>query len=178
MKKTIFFLFAIIMLFVGSNSCVASVNLQNSNCKTKNIAIFERLDSIFDLESLSQGLPFYIISGGHEAFPFIMLIDNNDNYIVYSGSMTKKGNYISKDTVGRDNELLRWAFKELPAVCTNYVNTSDSDYHPIIISMIGMNRNKQIIFVYDNDMKFTCSKCQNNVSELLSFLYMKYIYKL
>lgn len=90
MKKTIFFLFAIIMLFVGSNSCVASVNLQNSNCKTKNIAIFERLDSIFDLESLSQGLPFYIISGGHEAFPFIMLIDNNDNYIVYSGSMTKK----------------------------------------------------------------------------------------
>ena len=92
--------------------------------------------------------------------------------------MTKKGNYISKDTVGRDNELLRWTFKELPAVCTNYVNTSDSDYHPIIISMIGMNRNKQIIFVYDNDMKFTCSKCQNKVSELLSFLYMKYIYKL
>lgn len=143
-----------------------------------NIHLIINIQEEFDLKSLSENRPFILLVGGHQAFPWVMVVDNISNYTIYSGSLNNKGNYISKESIFKNIEIINWAFDAMSCRCGMDVLRPSEGNNMILTTLIYVDSNGKTVFSYDNNMKFTDEKCQDNINELIGYLMSRYIFKL
>ncbi len=175
--KFVKFLLIWIAPFLAYGQSADNTESTDLNIGSINDAVFQQIDDIFDVGYLTNGLPYIIVTGGHEVSPFIIVIKKDNVYIVYSGSITWSGNYISR-CESEDNNILNWAFNEMAIECVQSDKLRKNTYSPIVTSLLYVNEFNQIIFSYDSDKCFKCKECEDNIKILLSFLFCNYIYRL
>lgn len=175
--KFVIFLLIWIAPFLAYGQSTGNTESSDLNIESINDAVFQQIDDIFDVGYLTGGLPYIIVTGGHEVSPFIIVIKKDNIYIVYSGSIAWSGNYLSR-CESEDNDILNWAFNEMTIECVKSDKLRKNIYSPVVTSLLYINEFNQIIFSYDSDKYFKCKECEDNIKSLLSFLFCNYIYRL
>lgn len=146
--------------------------LENSDPRESHL--YQALNDAFDIDALTEDKPFILYAGGHSSYPWIMVIHENNDFVIYSGVLNSKCQMLSQFKESKGNDILTWAFNDMSVKCPECETFEKTDADMLSFGLIYVDSQKNILFRYSTNWSYRDRKCKNKIKELLTYLMMNY----
>ena len=136
--------------------------------------LYQALNEAFDIDALSGDNPFILYAGGHNSYPWVMVIPENNCFVIYSGILNNECQMLSQFKESKSNEILRSAFNDMIIICPECKIFDKPDADILSFGLIYADSQKNILFKYDTKWAYRDRKCEDNIKKLLNYLMMNY----